>query len=110
MGLKIVHDELAAKYEEFIRHERFPDLKKEASYFKNHGQLSESDKSWGEWTFNRFFLPFAFDKPVPNGIIHTRNKFTVNVNGYLIDIDTTYAPDFLAKKEYLMWLSDVVKV
>jgi hypothetical protein len=106
----MTYEELEAKYREFIRHERFPDLRREADHFKNHSLLSESDKSWGEWAFNRFFLPYAFDKPVPNGIIHTRNKYTVNVKGYLIDIDTTYAPDFLGKREYLRWLCEAIKV
>ena len=106
----MTYEELEAKYAMFVRHHRFPDLKREANHFKNHSLLSESDKSWGEWSFNRFFLPFAFDKPVPNEIIHTRNKYTVNVNGFFIEIDTTYAPDFLAKKEYLVWLSEVIRV
>lgn len=103
-------DELAAKYALFIRNERFHDLKKEADYFRKHPTLSASDKSWGEWSYNRFFLPFAFDKPIPDAIIQTRDRFTVNVDGYLIDINTTYAPDFLSKKDYLVWLYETVKV
>ncbi|MFW1767147.1 hypothetical protein ACG907_02685 [Acinetobacter bereziniae] len=98
------YSELEKKYEDFINHEKFPEIEEKANLILKNENIDDSLKKEGNWTYNLAFLTNFFETPKGGLIIQTSKRLSIVVDDKIIDLNTDEAPDFRNQDEYLKWL------
>lgn len=102
--MKMNYSDIEKKYDDFLNHEKFPEIEKAANSILKKPNLSESMRKAGNWTYNLAFFTTFFKIPKGVLITQTPSRLTIVVDDKIIDLKTDEAPDFRKKDEYLKWL------
>lgn len=97
--------ELHQKYEDFLNHDQFPEIEKQAEFILQHPDLNDLNRKVGNWTYNWAFLSAYFETPKKRGLlIQAPYRFTIIHDGIEVVLNTNDAPNFRDQHEYISWL------
>ena len=97
--------DLNKKYEDFINHEKFPEVEKSTLSTLQYADLGKDYSLVGSWIYNLAFLSSYFETPKNVGVIvQSPYRFTIEYNGELVELNLNNAPNFRDQDEYLNWL------
>ncbi|NKG34767.1 hypothetical protein [Acinetobacter junii] len=97
------YEKLEELYESFLAHEKFSDIEKNAEQVLQNPKLDEENRKVGNWEYNFYFWGNYLPRPI-SGILHTHQRYSIEMLGKRVDLDSSNAPNFRDKENYLKWL------
>ncbi|MFX2256801.1 hypothetical protein V6380_08260 [Acinetobacter variabilis] len=101
------YKKLEGLYDDFVGQECFSEIEQQAEKILQDPDLDEKNKKTGNWVYNyRFWNKYL---AIPRGsLTQTENRFSIEVDGRGINLNSTEAPNFRDKDRYLAWLHQAI--
>ncbi|WP_329414065.1 hypothetical protein [Acinetobacter indicus] len=101
------YKKLEELYDAFVEHKCFSEIEQQAEKILQDQDLDEQNRKTGNWVYNyRFWNNYLI---TPRGLLtQTENRFSVEVDSKIIDLNSTEAPNFRDKDRYLAWLHQAI--
>ena len=101
------YEKLEGLYDSFLAHEKFKDVERNAEHVLLHPDLDEENRKAGNWEYNLRFWGNYLPRPI-GGMTHTHKRYSFIISGKRVDLDSTEAPNFRDKINYLKWLESEI--